>query len=248
MLALDLDLTPTEMAELEAVDPGAWFTGVGFRNASTPRHPHSAVLEENNTFKQAQVADWLARVVPGRRVLDTFCANGAFSFRAAELGASSVVGVDFEQKRIDAANLVAHIARDHGIDWDIDFSQLDMYEVGRRFQEPFDVVLCLGGLYHVADPAYILSQLRPLTAQWLVVQTSNVLPLPGRIGRFKVRQDLTGEGLSSVRGGHGAWSFTAACFREMLRHAGFEVVDERRPKLTKALRFPWYSALARPLP
>jgi SAM-dependent methyltransferase len=249
MLTIDATLTPEEITRLDAVDPGSWFTQVRFNNAATPSHPHSSTLEANNDYKQQQIMSLMQRVVPGQSVLDTFCANGVFSFRAAELGATSVVGVDFEQGRVDAGALVAEIARAHGQPWDVTFESLDLYDVGRRFDgTTFDVVLCLGGLYHVADPPYILSQLRRLTSEWLIVQTSNVLPLPGRIARFKVRDDMTTEGLSSVRGGNGAWSFSAGTFREMLRHAGFEVVEEHQPPLTKRLRFPWYCALARPFP
>jgi tRNA (mo5U34)-methyltransferase len=248
VLTIDATLTPEEIARLGAVDPGAWFTQVKFNNAMTPSHPHGTVLESNNRYKQLQIDDLMQRVVPGRRVLDTFCANGVFSFRAAQLGAVSVVGVDFEQSRVDAGVLVADLARTHGQSWDVEFEGLDMYNVGSRFHgTTFDVVLCLGGLYHVADPPFILSQLRKLTEEWLIVQTSNVLPLPGRIARFKVRNDMTAEGLSSVRGGQGAWSFSASTFREMLRHAAFEVVEEHQPPFAKRIRFPWYCALARPI-
>ena len=248
MFTIDATLTPNEIERLESVDPGAWFTQVKFNNATTPAHPHEATLEANNRYKQQQIEGFMRRVVPGRRVLDTFCANGVFSFRASQLGAASVHGVDFEQRRIDAGALVADLARAHGEPWDVSFEGLDMYDVARRFEgTTFDVVMCLGGLYHVADPPFILSQLRRLTGEWLIVQTSNVLPLPGRIARFKVREDMTTEGLSSVRGGLGAWSFSATTFREMLRHAGFEVVEDHQPPLTKRLRFPWYCALARPM-
>ncbi len=164
MLTIDATLTPEEISRLGAVDPGAWFTQVCFNNTATPSHPHSARLEANNEFKQRQILDLMRGIVPGRRVLDTFCANGVFSFRAAQLGAESVVGVDFEQRRVEAGTLVAELAREHGQPWDVSFESLDMYDVGRRFEGTmFDVVLCLGGLYHVADPPYILSQLRRLT-------------------------------------------------------------------------------------
>ena len=67
------------------------------------------------------------------------------------------------------------------------------YDVADTLREPFDVVLALGGLYHVADPPYILRQLRAPTNESLLVQTSGILQGPatapgfmsGAIGREK---------------------------------------------------------------
>jgi hypothetical protein len=53
-----------------------------------------------------------------------------------------------------------------------------------------------------------------------------------------VRSDGTGKGLTSIVGGSGKWYMTAACFREMLRHGGFEIIEER-------VNPPAYSALCR---
>jgi hypothetical protein len=40
-------------------------------------------------------------------VLDAFCANGAFSFRALQASAREVVGLNAEPGRVDIANIVA---------------------------------------------------------------------------------------------------------------------------------------------
>lgn len=246
MLELDLALRPGQVEQLRDSDPRAWFTQIGFRNTRSPRHPQAAWLERNHASKQDLVGDWVRRVVPGRRVLDAFCANGAFAFRAGLDGATSVTGVDFEPARIEAARLVASFL-EGAVPCDFRFEPLDVYHLEDRFTEPFDVVLALGGLYHVADPALVLRQLGGLTTGWLIVQTARVLPLPGNWARFHVHQtDRTGGGLSSIRAGSGVWYYTRACFRRLLWHGGFEVVRERTSLWRGRLASPWYAALARP--
>lgn len=247
MIEFDVTLTRAERERIAATDAGDWFTTVRFGPDESPRHPKgAAVLDENNRRKVEIVARWFTKVCPGASVLDSFCANGAFSFLAARAGARQVVGFDFDQPRIDVANMIAGILRDHGQDQPVRFEQVDAYETARHYEgQTFDVTLALGGLYHVADPPHVLRQLRQVSGKWLIVQTTHVLPLPGNWGRFYFREDRTAEGLSSVRGGYGVWKYTVGCFRRILRHGGFLVVDEWQPPLHLRRRFPWYSALAR---
>jgi hypothetical protein len=59
-----------------------------------------------------------------------------------------------------------------------------------RSLPPFDVVLCLGGLYHIADPAFVLRQIGGLSRERLILQSDQVLSLPGNWAKFRVwRQD-----------------------------------------------------------
>src|SRR5215218_5862297 len=76
--------------------------------------------------------------------------------------------------------------------------------------------------------------------------SSNVLFRAGNWAKFIIREDRTAEGLTSIRGGRGVFRFTVDCLRAMLTHAGFEILDERRPPEDARRRFPWYSALAQP--
>lgn len=55
----------------------------------------------------------------------------------------------------------------------------DVYGLSGLLSEPFDVAMALGGLYHVADPPYVLTQIGELTKERLIVQTANVLPRSG---------------------------------------------------------------------
>ncbi|MGH9063578.1 MAG: class I SAM-dependent methyltransferase [Acidimicrobiales bacterium] len=246
-IEVDIALDGAEVEQLQAIEAAGWFTSVEFRNARSPVHPQSSWLDENNSAKQDFVGDWMTRVVPGRTVLDAFCANGGFSLLCAGLGAKAVHGVDLEPARVQAAQLVASFLERRRPQCAMSFEVGDIYRVPEGAAGPFDVVLALGGLYHVADPAFVLRRLRSLTREWLIVQTSNVLPVPGNWARFRVRRDQTAKGLSSIRGGLGAWHYSPACFRELLRHGGFEVAEERTTSWRRFRRFPWYGALCRPL-
>lgn len=248
MLKFDLELDDRERAALAATDPGDWFTKMVFANAESPTHPEAAKLDANNELKRELLEDWIADVAPGNNVLDLFAANGGFSFLAAQGGASEVLGMELSPGRVEAATTVAHILAAHdALPCKVDFQVGNVYGTDRRFQEPFNVTLNLGGLYHIADPPFVLDQFRLVTRDWMIFQTSAVLPGKNNFARFVVRQDATDRGLASVRGGRGTWHFSVECLRNFLRHAGFEVVDERQPKRSDRKRFPWYCALARPV-
>ena len=245
-LQLDYDLTDDEKGALRDIPAASWFTQVIWRNAASPRHPRAEELDPNNELKQALVGDWVEQHVRGKRVLDLFCANGAFSFLAAMAGASAVVGLDFSPERVECARFVAQTLAGRAPCLPT-FQAADVYQLAGQFDRPFDVVLCLGGLYHMADPPFILSQVRALTAGLLIVQTSSIMLRRGNWAQFCIRSDQTHEGLTSIVGERGAWHFTVECFESFLRHARFRVLESRRPPEPQRKRFPWYCALAEPV-
>jgi len=187
---------------------------------------------------------WIRSQVAGKRVLDLFCANGAFSFEAALAGAREVVGLEFSEDRTRCAQFVASTLAERANCTVPRFVIGDVYELKSMFDRPFDVVLALGGLYHIPDPPYVLTQIRSVTARTLIVQTSSVLSGRANRAKFVVRQDLRHRGLTSVVGGRGAWHYTSSCFENILRHAGFKVLQSARPPLWSRKRFPWYCAVA----
>jgi 2-polyprenyl-3-methyl-5-hydroxy-6-metoxy-1,4-benzoquinol methylase len=247
VLKFDFDLSKEEQEQMQAIKPESWFTQVRFRNATSPRHPEAGNLDANHNLKSKMTLPWIKSKVKNKRVLDLFCANGAFSFEASLAGAREVVGLEFSEDRTQCAQFIASTLSGRVNCAVPRFLTGDVYELKQIFKEPFDVVLCLGGLYHVPDPPFVLTQIRSLTAGLLIVQTSSVLP--GRVNRaeFVVRKDLQHRGLTSVIGGRGAWHYTASCFENILRHAGFKVLESARPPWFSRKRFPWYTALAKPI-
>jgi 2-polyprenyl-3-methyl-5-hydroxy-6-metoxy-1,4-benzoquinol methylase len=240
MIEFDFAVTADEIRQLEALPPDAWFTAVKFTNYQTPQLPALARLEGANQRKTAILRDWIDRMVPGRTVLDTFAANGVFSFYAAGGGATSVVGHEWDQGRVDAARLVASIVKARK-EWPaLTFQVGDVYKLADDFPEPFDVTMCLGGLYHIADPAYVLRQLRAVTTEHLILQTSGIFKSRKKnAAAFRTRWgDKKASGLTSIVEGAGKWDMTPSCVVALLRHGGFEVIEDR-------VDLPIYAAICR---
>lgn len=223
-LRLDIELTDDQQAAMAAIPATSWFTQVVYRNARSPQHPN-VQLDENNELKLAMVRDWIAASVPEKRVLDLFSGNGMFSVVAAMAVAREVFGVEFAEDRVRCAEFVASTLRS---DCRFGFKH--------------------GDVYRIADPGFVLRQIGTLTRERLIMQTSQVLPLPGNWAKFRLRrQDRTREGLASIRAGSGTLHYSPGCLRELLRHGGFRVMEERRPSWRERRRFPWYLANCVPL-
>jgi len=243
-LYINVDLTEKQKKEMESIPASSWFVKVIFNNAESPNHPIQK-LEENFEMKQLLVKDWIKNSVKGKTVLDLFSANGAFSFIAALSGAKKVLGVEFSKERIRCAEFIKDTI---DTNCEINFMHGDVYNITQYFNEQFDVVLCFGGLYHIADPPFILTNIRKLTKDNLILQTAQVLPYPFNYAKFIVRRkDLTKNGLTSIRKGYGTWHCSPMCLREIIVHAGFKIVEEKRPPLLKRFRYKWYSVFCEPV-
>jgi SAM-dependent methyltransferase len=107
----------------------------------------------------------------GRRVLDLGCNAGYWSLAAIEAGADFVLGVDGRQMHLDQANLVFEAK---GID-----RERYRFELGNifehRFAEQFDVVLCLGLMYHIAKPLELFEVMAGVGASLLLIDTTVTL-------------------------------------------------------------------------
>lgn len=247
-LQFDFELTAPERARILAIAPTAWFTHVSFKNTVPAIHPESDRyrLDQNHVLKRSLVLSWIENNVKGKRVLDLFCANGAFSFEAAMAGAKEVVGVDFSEERVACAQILADIVRTKASWCTPKFLVGNVYKLTQTFAEPFDVVMCLGGLYHIADPPHVLDQICALTRERVILQTSQIIRGRGSWGEFKIPKEDPAKGVTSIVGGRGAWHPTVECFENMVRHAGLTILESCRPSLMKRRGFPWYCCLAKP--
>lgn len=245
MLNLEFSLLPNQIAEMSSIAADAWFTQVRFANALSPRCQEAVLLDANHEMKKKLMAPWISENVRGKRVLDLFSANGAFAVECILAGAREVVGIEFDRERVRCAQFLADVLERNG-KHGLSFSLSNVYDLAERFSEPFDVVLCMGGLYHIADPALVLTTIRKLVKQKLIIQTSGILPGRRNRAKFVIRGDQTSKGLTSLRGGKGVWRVSIPCFRALLTHAGFRVQEEKQPPLWQRGRYPWYCAVAEP--
>jgi SAM-dependent methyltransferase len=156
------------------------------RGVHTPITPRSHANRHRQ--RRAYFFDPLVRVcggsLSGRRVLDLGCNAGFWSLAAIEGGADFVHGLDGRRMHIDQANLVFAAK---GID-----PRRYAFEVGDVFawdtELQYDIVLCLGLLYHVSKPFELMERIERWNRDLLVIDTTLD---PGRGEAFRlVGQDL----------------------------------------------------------
>ena len=124
-------------------------------------------------------------------MLDLGCNAGFWSLKAVESGADFVLGIDGRQMHVDQANLVFAAK---GID-----PRRYRFEVANilehTFDERFDVVLCLGLLYHIAKPFELFERITEAGAELIVIDTA-VFPALGSL--YKVKHENLGHPLYGV--------------------------------------------------
>lgn len=105
----------------------------------------------------------------GKRVLDLGCNAGFFALKAIEAGCDFVLGIDARQMHIDQANLVFDVK---GVDpnrYRFECANI----LGYPYVDfgPFDIVLCLGVLYHVNQPVSLFEAISAVNTDLLVIDT-----------------------------------------------------------------------------
>jgi tRNA (mo5U34)-methyltransferase len=104
----------------------------------------------------------------GRRVLDLGCNAGFWSLQAIEAGADFVLGVDGRQMHVEQASLVFEAK---GVDRArYRFEEANIFE--HDFTEKFDIVLCLGLMYHISKPVELFELIAGVGAEIIVIDTS----------------------------------------------------------------------------
>lgn len=112
----------------------------------------------------------------GRRVLDLGCHVGRWSLSAINAGAEFVHGVDGRETHIEQARIVFS---EYGVNPSrYRFDTGNVFELGDL--EPFNVVLCLGLLYHVAKPFELIERISGWNTDLAVIDSS-VNRYPGAI-------------------------------------------------------------------
>jgi len=112
----------------------------------------------------------------GKRVLDLGCNAGFWSLAALDAGADFILGVEGRQMYTDQAELVFEAK---GVDRNrYRFLVGDLFELDLDREAPFDIVLCLGLLYHVSKPMSLFERIGAWNTDILLVDTTLAL-LPG---------------------------------------------------------------------
>ena len=82
------------------------------------------------------------------KAVDLASHQGYFAVKTAQLGFSSVLGIEARQSHIDDSRLIADI---YGLQ-QLSFQQADIHDVDTQQVGQFDLVMMLGLLYHLENP------------------------------------------------------------------------------------------------
>jgi predicted nicotinamide N-methyase len=118
---------------------------------------HQAMIEENRD------------VLQGARVLDIASHDGRWAFAALEAGASHVTGIEGRDHLVENANKT--FAEKGKGPSEYEFILGDVHDVLTRGVGSFDVVMCLGFMYHTLRYLELFSGIRATGARHVVIDT-----------------------------------------------------------------------------
>jgi tRNA (mo5U34)-methyltransferase len=148
---------------------GPWFHNLHLPDGTQTAPDHR--LGDFPRVKWLQLAPHLPEDLTGWRALDLGCNAGYYTFELARRGAE-VVGIDADEHYLRQARWAAErFALEHRVS----FRRQEMYDL-LRLQEPIDLVLFMGLLYHLRHPLLALDLVAGLARRLVVVQT---LTMPG---------------------------------------------------------------------
>jgi tRNA (mo5U34)-methyltransferase len=151
----------------------------------------------------------------GKSVLDVGCSDGFFSFECERRGASRVVAFDDWSAPYVAGPTGFHTAH-RLLRSKVEYHSLDLQTLDPDALGEFDIVLCLGVLYHLRHPFLGMEHLARLTRGALYLETEvteSVINTPSMLfveGMFRGRDFSTW------------WVPSIACVQAMARAAGFQ--------------------------
>jgi tRNA (mo5U34)-methyltransferase len=169
---------------------------------------------------------WVPADLTGKTVLEVGCNAGFFAIEMKKRGASRVVGIDIMPHVLAQARFTS--AR---LGQDIELQQTSVYELASL--GAFDIVVCLGVLYHLKHPLYALEQISTACRSTLYFQSV----VRGSVDDFEPAADYDVSEREvftrpefpklffteqSVNGDSSNWWFaTHSCLKAMLRVSGF---------------------------
>jgi tRNA (mo5U34)-methyltransferase len=147
--------------EAKVRELGPWFHDLEIGGVRTaPDHPLGNFLRD----LWAQVEPAFPRDMTGKTVLDIGCNAGFYSHQLHARGAQ-VTAIDHDPRYLAQARFAAEATGA-----DIEFHQLDVYQVG-KLDRQFDYVLFMGVFYHLRHPLLALDRVAKLPRERLVFQS-----------------------------------------------------------------------------
>ena len=162
-------IPPELAAELDREPRWMYAWELGARRAPVLHPQLENIHATRASLLEGPVRAALAAAGPGARALDLACCEGWFAHKLLDWGADEVLGIDIREQSIRRAELV----RDHlGVPADrLRFRAADILALAPEDLGEFDVVLCLGVIYHVEHPMGVLRLAAAATRSLCAVET-----------------------------------------------------------------------------
>ncbi len=180
----------------------------------------------HNVRRQAifgQVHEIFGPSLKGLRCLDMACNSGFWSFEMIDRGADSVYAFDVTEPMIEGALFVRNCRKDKPEYQRIEFDVAD-YNAVNLPDDGFDLVLCLGMMYHLTD-VYGVAQRVTRTTKRVAIIDSSVSDLSGDV------LEIPPEGKYFwISKGEFSFVPTRDALRRIFRQAGFTKVTSWMPE------------------
>jgi tRNA (mo5U34)-methyltransferase len=186
-------LTTAEIAQRVAEFP-RWHYQFDLNGVLTPiwQDDHINRHHQRERYFLDPLVELLGGSLEGKRVLDLGCNAGWWSLKAIEAGADFVLGIDGRQMHVDQANFVFEVK---GVDPSrFEFRLDDLFAMDQPVGQ-FDIVMCLGLLYHVSKPMELFELIASAAPETVLVDTE-LHPVAG--GQFATRVEDPDEPRNAV--------------------------------------------------
>jgi tRNA (mo5U34)-methyltransferase len=149
-----------------------WHYQFDLRGNLTPIHKEGRVNRHTKRKKHFfdPVVSLSGGSLEGKRVLDLASNAGYWSLAAIEAGADYVLGIEGRQMHVDQASFVFEVKEVERERYD--FVLGDIFETDFRQFGAFDVVLCLGLMYHISKPIELMEKISEVNDDILVIDTT----------------------------------------------------------------------------
>jgi tRNA (mo5U34)-methyltransferase len=176
-------------------DLGNWFYQFDLKGNLTPVHPKFRINrhQQRKQYIFEPLIQLCGGSLVGKRVLDLGCNSGFWSLACIEIGADFVLGIDARKLHIDQAKFVFEVKEIPKNKYQ--FIQGDIFKFNFKDFGNFDIVLCLGLLYHISKPISLLEIISKINNDILIIDT-NLSHLPGSF--LEIRQDDLDHSLSAI--------------------------------------------------
>lgn len=149
-----------------------WHYQLDLKGNLTPIHKEDRVNRhrQRKAYFFDPLVDLFGGSLAGKRVLDLGCNAGFWSLCAAEAGCDYVLGLDGRQMHVDQANLVFEVNEVEENRYD--FVAANLFDVDLSSFGAFDIVLCLGLMYHISKPVDLMERIAQVNSDVLLIDTT----------------------------------------------------------------------------